>query len=54
MTKYDNNSNYSGSLKYMSAATAPDGRIFLTGGCLISTGDPVNVWYEVNAAKASK
>ena len=32
MTKYDNNSNYSGSLKYMSAASSPDGRIYLTGG----------------------
>ena len=40
---YENSSNYSGSLKYMSAVSSPDGKIFLTGGCLISTGDPVNV-----------
>lgn len=52
--KYDNNSNYSGSLKYMSAASSPDGKIYLTGGCLITTGDPVNVCYEVSATKASK
>lgn len=43
MNKYDNNSNYTGNLKYMSAASSPDGKIYLTGGCLITTGDPVNV-----------
>ena len=52
--KYDNNSNYSGSLKYMSATSSPDGKIYLTGGWLITTGDPVNVCYEVNAIKTSK
>jgi hypothetical protein len=51
---YDNNSNYSGNLKYMSATCSPDGKIYLTGGCLVTTGDPVNVCYEVNATKASK
>lgn len=30
--RYDNNSNYSGSLKYMSAISGPDGKIYLTGG----------------------
>lgn len=29
---YDHSSNYSGSLKYMSAASSPDGKIYLTGG----------------------
>ena len=43
MRKYDSSSNYSGSLKYMGAAASPDGKIYLTGGCLITTGDPVNV-----------
>jgi hypothetical protein len=52
--RYDNNSNYSGSLKYMSAISSPDGKVYLTGGWLITTGDPVNVCYEVSAVKASK
>jgi hypothetical protein len=30
--RYDNNSNYSGSLKYMSAISSPDGKVYLTGG----------------------
>ena len=38
----------------MSATSAPDGKIYLTGGCLITTGDPVNVCYEVNATKTSR
>jgi hypothetical protein len=29
---FDNSSNYSGSLKYMSATSSPDGKIYLTGG----------------------
>lgn len=32
----------------MSAASMQDAKIFLTGGCLISTGEAVNSCYEVN------
>lgn len=38
--KYENNAAYSGSLKYMSSCTAPDGRVYLVGGVLISNNHP--------------
>lgn len=52
--KFDNNSNYNGSLKYMSAVSMQDAKIFLTGGCLISTGDATNTCYEVSGLSAGK
>jgi len=45
--KYLNNANYTGSLKYMASCAISNAKIYLTGGCLISTGDPTNTCYEV-------
>ena len=52
--RYDNNSNFNGALRYPSAACTFEGRILLTGGCLISTGDAVQTTYETSVSKPSK
>lgn len=52
--KYDNNSNFNGSLRYLGSAVSSDGRILLTGGCLVSTGDAANTVYEASFLKPSK
>jgi hypothetical protein len=52
--KYDNNSSFNGSLRYLAGAALQDGRILLCGGCLISTGDATNTVYESNVLKPFK
>ena len=52
--KYDNNSSFTGSLRYLGAASSPDGKILLCGGSLISTGDATNTVYESSYAKPYK
>jgi hypothetical protein len=52
--KYDNNSSFSGSLKYVGGAVTAEGKVLLCGGCLVSTGDPANTAYESHLQKPSK
>ena len=52
--RFDNNAKFTGTLKYMAAATLLDGRIILTGGCLVSSGEATNTCYEVSAAHPQK
>jgi len=41
-------------LRYSGSAYTPDGRIIITGGCLISTSDATNVVFETNVQKPQK
>lgn len=52
--KYDNNASYDGSLKYMSSCTSLDGKIFLTGGVLISNNHPSSACYELSTRGVQK
>ena len=52
--KYENNSSYSGSLKYMSCCSTSDGRIYLSGGVLISNNHPSSTFYEINSSRIRK
>lgn len=46
--KYDSGSSFGGNLRYAASACTIDGRIIVTGGCLISTGDATNTTFETN------
>ena len=46
--KYDSGSTFTGNLRYSGSAYTPDGRIIITGGCLISTSDASNIVFETN------
>ena len=52
--KYDSGSSFSGSLRYTGGACTQDGRIIVSGGCLISTGDATNTCYETHLTKPGK
>jgi hypothetical protein len=52
--KYESNAAYTGSLKYMSSCSSPDGRIYMTGGVLVSNNHPSSTWYEVSANRVQK
>lgn len=52
--KYDSGSSFGGNLRYTASAYTIDGRIIITGGCLISTGDATNTTFETNMQKPQR
>ncbi len=52
--RYDSSTSFTGNLRYSASAASPDGRVLLTGGCLVSTGDATNTCYEGHIQKPSK
>ena len=46
--RYDSGTSFTGTLRYSCSAACPDGRVLLSGGCLVSTGDATNTCYETH------
>lgn len=52
--QFDNNSNYDGTLKYLSSCASPDKKIYLTGGCFTTNSNPSSICLELNTKTITK